>query len=129
MQPGTPAEIGLDHLDADRRHVVPEPALLGEHRLALDERFGAVVFENAVNNAVVLRRIARPMYMDTVRACIGLELIEVLVEVGERVFLDGGGERPELFPLGNAMHLAVALLAPCIFSCSGAAMKRAAASA
>ena len=30
--------------------------------------------------------------------------------MGERVFLDRRGERPELLPFGNAMHLSVALL-------------------
>src|ERR1700746_3554197 len=50
------------------------------------------------------------MHIDTVRARIGLEVIKVSVEMGERVFLDGGGERPEFFPFGNAMHLAIALL-------------------
>ena len=103
-------EIGLDHLDADRRYVGPETALLGEHRLALDERLGAVVFEDAVNNSVVLRRVARPMHNNPVRARIGLKLIEVLVEVGERVRLDSRSERTKLFPLGNAVHLAIALL-------------------
>src|SRR5262245_2427194 len=29
------AEIGLDHFDTDRGHVVPEAAFLGQHRLAL----------------------------------------------------------------------------------------------
>ena len=103
-------EIGLDHLDADRSHVVPETALFGEHRLTLNERLGAVLIEDAVNNAVVLCGVARPMHMDAVRARIGFELIKVLVEMRERVFLDGGSERPEFFPFGNAMHLAIALL-------------------
>ena len=66
--------------------------------------------ENAVDDPVVLRRVARPMHMNAVRARVGLELIEVLVEPGERVLLDRGSKRPKLLPLRNAMHFAVALL-------------------
>ena len=69
-----------------------------------------MVRENAVDDPVVLRRVARPMHMNAVRAAHWLELIEVLVELGERVLLDRGSERPKLLPLGNAMHFAVALL-------------------
>ena len=63
-----------------------------------------------MDDPVVLGGVARPMHMHAVRARVGLELIEVLVEMGERVLLDGGGERAKLFPLGNAMHFAIALL-------------------
>ena len=42
---------------------------------------------------------------------IRLELLEIFVEMGERVLLDRGGERAQLLPFGNAVHLAVALLA------------------
>ena len=104
------AEIGLDHLDADRGHVRPEAALLGEHRLALDERLGAMVAQDAVDDLVVLGGVARPMHVDAVRSRIGLELVEILVEMGERVLLDRRSERPKLLPFGNAVHLAVALL-------------------
>ncbi len=103
-------EVGLDHLDPDRCHVRPETALLGEHRLALDQRLGAVIGKNAVNGTVMLGGVARPMHMDPVRARIGLELVEIVVEPGKRVLLDGRGQRPQLFPFGNAMHLAVPLL-------------------
>ena len=62
------AEIGLDHLDPDRSHVGPEAALLGQHRLALDQRLGAVVAEDAVHDAVVLGGVACPMHVDAVRS-------------------------------------------------------------
>ena len=104
------AEIGLDHLDADRGHVGPEAALLGQHRLAFDQQLRAVVAQNAVHDLVVLGTVACPMHVDPIRSRIGLELVEILVEMGERVLLDRRSERPKLLPFGNAVHLAVALL-------------------
>ena len=63
-----------------------------------------------MDDAVVLGGVARPMHVDAVRARIRLELLEILVEMGERVLLDRRGERAQLLPFGNAVHLAVALL-------------------
>ena len=59
---------------------------------------------------VVLRGVARPMHVHAIRPRIRLELVEIFVEMGERVLLDRGGERAQLLPFGNAVHLAVALL-------------------
>jgi len=50
------------------------------------------------------------MHIDTVRLRIGLELLQILVEMSERVFLDRRRERAQLLPFGNAVHLAVSLL-------------------
>src|ERR1700675_4436974 len=58
----------------------------------------------------MLGGVACPMHVDPVRPRIGLELVEILVEMGERVLLDRRSERPKLLPFGNAVHLAVALL-------------------
>src|SRR3981081_3943159 len=58
----------------------------------------------------MLGGVACPMYVDPVRSRIGLELVEILVEMSERVLLDRRSERPKLLPFGNAVHLAVALL-------------------
>jgi len=104
------AKVGLDDLDPDRRHVRTETALLGQHRLALDQRRGAVVVENSVDDLIVLGGVARPMDIDAVRPGIGFELFQVLVEMGKRVLLDRRGEGAQLLPFGNGMHLAVALL-------------------
>ena len=82
-------EVALSHLDADRGHVRAEPALLGEHRLALDQRFGAVVLEDAVDDVVVLGGVLGPVHMDAIRLRIRLELLQVLIEMDERVLLDG----------------------------------------
>src|SRR5262249_4220434 len=75
-----------------------------------DERFGTVIVENPVDDMVVLGGILRPVHMDSVRLRICLELFQVFVEMDERVLLDGRGERAQLFPFRNAVHLAIALL-------------------
>ena len=103
-------KIGLDYLYADRGHVGPKATLLGEHRLALDERRSTVVAQDGVDDLVVLGTVARPMHVDPVRSRIGLELVEILVEMGKRVLLDRRSKRPKLLPFGNAVHLTVALL-------------------
>src|SRR3981189_1353249 len=104
------AEIGLDPLDPDGSHVMPEAALLGQHRLAFDQRRRAVVAQDAVHDLVMLGGVACPMHVDSVRTRMGLELIEILVEMGERVLLDCRREGAKLRPCGNAVHLPVALL-------------------
>jgi len=63
-----------------------------------------------VDDLIVLGGVLRPVDMDAVRPCIGLELFEILVEMGERVLFDRRGERAQFLPFGNAVHLAVALL-------------------
>ena len=63
-----------------------------------------------MDDLVVLGGVAGPMHLDAVRFRIGLELLKILVEMSERVLLDRRGERAQLLPFGNAMHLAVALL-------------------
>src|SRR5229473_535272 len=58
----------------------------------------------------MLGGVACPMHLNPIRSRIGLELVEILVEMGERVLLDRRSERPKLLPFGNVVHLAVALL-------------------
>src|ERR1700716_547299 len=58
----------------------------------------------------MLGGVACPMHVDPVRSRIGLELVEILVEMGERVLLDRRSERPKLLPFRNAVHHAVSLL-------------------
>ena len=66
--------------------------------------------EYAVDDPVVLCRVARPMHVDAVRPRVGLEPFEIFVEMAERVFLYRRGKRPKFLPFGNATHFAVALL-------------------
>src|SRR5499427_10936604 len=89
---------------------MPEAAFLGQHRLALDQRLGAMIFKDAVDYLIVLGGIARPMHVDAVGASTGLELLQILVEMSECMLLDRRGEGAQLLPFGNPMHLAVALL-------------------
>src|ERR1700692_2344125 len=104
------AEIGLDYLDPDRSHVVSKAALLGQHRFALDKRLCTVVTQDAVHDLIMLGGVAGPMDVNPVRSRIGLELVKIRVEMGERVLFDRRSERPKLLPFGNAVHLPVALL-------------------
>jgi hypothetical protein len=48
--------------------------------------------------------------MDAVRLCVRLELLEVFVEMDERMFLNGRSERAQLLPFRNAMRFPIALL-------------------
>src|SRR5437773_11854088 len=50
------------------------------------------------------------MHVNAVRASVMVELLQILVEMAERVLLDRRGERAQFLPFGNAVHLAVALL-------------------
>ena len=73
-------EIGLDHLDIapfeERAHV----AFLGQHRLALDQRFGAARRQDVEDDLVVLGGVARPVHLGAVllRPC--FELLEIVGE-------------------------------------------------
>ena len=59
---------------------------------------------------VVLGGVLGPVHMDAVRLGVRLELLQVFIEMDERVLLDGRGERAQLFPFGNAVRFPVALL-------------------
>jgi len=69
-----------------------------------------MLVENAVDDVVVPGGVARPMHVDAVRPRIGLELLQILIELSERVLLDRRREGAQLLPFGNAMHLTVTLL-------------------
>src|SRR5215472_13781467 len=69
-----------------------------------------MIFKDAVDYLIVLGGVARPMHVDAVGASTGLELLQILIEMSECMLLDRRGERAQLLPLGNAVHLAVALL-------------------
>src|SRR6516225_9853381 len=69
-----------------------------------------MVTEDAVDDFVMLGGVTRPMHLNAVRPRIRLELIEILIKRSERVLLDRRGERSQLLPFGNAVHLAIALL-------------------
>jgi len=63
-----------------------------------------------VDDMVVLGRIVGPVDMDAVCFGVRLELLQVLIEMDERVLFDGRGERAQLLPFGNAERFPVTLL-------------------
>ena len=104
------AEVGLDDLDLALLEEGPHLAFVGQHRLALDQRRRVVRLQDVEHDLVVLGRIARPVHDHAVGGGVALELLEVVGEVRERVFLHAGGERAQRFPLGHLLALVVALL-------------------
>src|SRR5690242_11712179 len=105
------SEIRVDHVDAAVLEVGIETAFLGQHRLALDEPLRAARRENLVDDLVMLIRIACPVHPHAIPDCIGLELLEILVESREGVLLDRRCELTQQFPLGNGGGCSIALLA------------------
>ena len=105
------AEIGLGDGDAVVGEEVAHAALLGEHRLALDQRLGIALAEKAQHDPVVLVAVLGPMHGDAIGRRRRLELLEIGIEVREGMLLDRRGETAQLLPLRQTVHLLVALLA------------------
>ena len=105
------AQIGLHDLDAAGLEKRPHLALVGEHRLRLDQRARPARTQDVEHDLVVLGGVHRPVHMRAVLYRIALELLQIVGEMGERVFLDRRRERAQLLPLGQVLALAVALLA------------------
>ena len=83
------AQVGFDHLNAFLLEVGVHAALLSEHRLRLHHLLHVVVLQNTVDDFVELLGILRPVYLDTVLFGIGGKLVEIFVEMGDGVALDG----------------------------------------
>ena len=105
------AEIGLHDLDAAGFEKRPHVALVGQHRLRLDQRARAARLHDVEHDLVVLGGVPCPMHVRAVARRVALEFLEVVGEVGQRVFLDRRGQRAQLLPFGKVLALAVALLA------------------
>ena len=105
------AEIGLHHLDADAGHVITQAGFLGQHRFGLDEILRPMIGKDAMDDAVVLGPIPRPVDVDAVGPRLRLELLEIVAKVRERVLLDGRCQLAQLLPFDKAVHLPVTLLA------------------
>jgi hypothetical protein len=105
------AEVGLHRLDAAVGEERPQLALVGQHRLALDQRRHGVRLQDLGDDLVVLGGVARPVHDHAVGDRVALELDQVVAEVAERVLLDRRGERAQLLPLGDRLRLGVALAA------------------
>ena len=107
----TLAQIGLNDLDSAPFEEGAHIAFLSQHGLALDQRFGLSRQEDVVDDLIVLGRVARPMDFNAIPDRVAFELFEVVGLMRERVLLDVRGELTQFLPFGDAVRLAVALLA------------------
>src|SRR5690606_5343363 len=103
-------KVGVDDFNPMRFEIRIELALLGEHRLALDDAAYATVAEQTMDDAIVLRAIGHPMNLDSMTLGIALELLEILVEPRECVLLNERGGLTQLFPFGHTLGREVTLL-------------------
>ena len=83
------AEIGFYDFDAVLLQVGIHPALLGEHRLRLDEFLYVMVLQYAIYNLVEFMSVLSPMYDTAVFFGLGGKLVKIFVEMGNRMALDG----------------------------------------
>src|SRR6516162_2271965 len=60
------AKIGLDYLDSPRLQKRPHVTFVGQHRFALNQRFGAMPSKDVIDDLVVLAGVAHPMYVGAV---------------------------------------------------------------
>ncbi len=105
------AKVALEHLDAMRLKVGVEPALLGQHRLALDQVLDVVVAEYLLYYLAVLGGVLGPVYDGAVACGVGLELGEQGVEVGVAVLLELVCGLAQLLPFGHLVGHAVTFFA------------------
>ena len=83
------AEVCFHDLNATGFQIGIHLALFGKHRLRLHHLLDVVVLQDAVNNLVELLCVFRPVYLYTVFLGIGGKLVEVFVQMGNGVTLDG----------------------------------------
>ena len=100
-------EVRVDDFDPVPLEVRVEAALLGQHRLALDDTLRPVSAEQHQHDRVVLGCIARPVHVNAVGFGIGLELLPQLRKSRERVPLDLGRFSSERFPIRDTGRGAV----------------------
>ena len=105
------AQIGLHDLDPPIREEGPHFALVGEHRLGLDQRARIARAHDVEHDLVVLGGVLGPMHVRAVARRVALEFLQVVGEMGQRVLLDRRRQRAQLFPLGKVLALPVAFLA------------------
>ncbi len=70
-----------------------------------------MVAQDGMDDLVVLGRVAGPVHLGAVLQGVALELLQVLIELGEGMLLDLRGQAAQRLPLGDLMHLAVPLAA------------------
>ena len=104
-------EVALHGIYAPFVQVRRQPALLREHRLALDEVRPPVLADQLPDDLVHLGGVLRPMDRHAVGRGVALELAEVVPQAAQGVAFDLRRPAPQLLPLGNRHHHPVALLA------------------
>jgi hypothetical protein len=72
------AEVGLGHLNVALFEEPAQVAFLGQHRLALDERFWPACRQDIVDNLIVLGGVARPIHLGAVLPRPRFELLEIV---------------------------------------------------
>ena len=82
------AEIGLDRRDADRFEMLVERDLLGHHRLRLGDGAGVHALAELGDDAPRVGGGRRPMDVAAQADDLALELLEIEIEMGQRVVLD-----------------------------------------
>ena len=103
------AKVGLDHVDAVLNEVVVQMALFGEHRLALNHLLDVVLTHDLHDDVVVFVGIFCPMHMHAILLGIGLELLQIVGQMGDGVPLDEVGRFAQLLPLFKLISEAVTL--------------------
>lgn len=98
------AEVCLDRLDSAIGHRRVQVDFLGRHALALHDHARTTLLRDAADDVAGLSRIARPVYLGAGALRIRTELLEVAVEVQQRLVLDGTGAISGTFPIGHARH-------------------------
>ena len=85
----TLAQVGLHDFNATLLQVGVHLTLLGEHGFRLHHLLHVMVLEDAIDNLIELLGILRPVYLHTVLLGIGGKLVEVFVQMGDGMPLDG----------------------------------------
>ena len=104
------AEVCLHDVDALVFEMFVEMALLREHRLALHHLLHLVAVQDVAHYGVVFVGVRRPVYVCAVGCRSLLELLEIVGEVCDGVFLDVAGSLAQLFPFRYVVCEAVAPL-------------------
>src|SRR3990170_5297741 len=95
------AEIGLNHLDLRGLEMGVESDLLRHHRLAFGDKLGARLLAERENNGAGVGCGRRVVHRSAALGHLALIGIEIEIEMGERVVLDGAGFLAERVELGQ----------------------------
>src|SRR5215470_11040738 len=97
------AEVGFNRGNAVRLEVFVEPHLLGDHRLALGDRLGAGRTADLQNSSARLFRRARPMNLTARGFYFTFVILQIEVEMLDRMVLDRSADFTKSLELGQAL--------------------------